>query len=380
MPALREIATVALVLLPSAAVGVPAAAAAPPSSTAAAEPIGLEIDRSAWSWRRAVPALGLPAEEPSQVPPGGLAVAADLDPAGNPAKATYLHLDLAAVPATSQVAALTLALPLHPAEDDLDAADVRLVACELKAEFTPGEGLDPATMPEADCTTPAVGAFDPTTRTWAFTLTGPAQGWLQDPTSNHGVVIRPPVGHALPDGRPFQVNFVGPAEIRAELEVSVPAAAPGTPPVDEPTPPPVHVEQPPVVSGGMPAIPGGSLESPTLPTPPQSAPVIAPPVASAPVAAVPPSVRVLAPARSTTGALWSLAALVALLLVGVARVVGNTAGPAAFASLERQRLDRIRLATPGQVETKLVPDAPAVHVPQRRQGRSPISSATSTVT
>ena len=376
MPVLRRLVTVALVLVPTCAVGAPAASA---EAGGGVETVSLLVDRSAWSWRRVLPVGGLPVAEPSQVPAGSLVAAADGDPEGRPAKATYLHLDLAAIATAADVHGLTLTLPVDPSEDGLDAADVRLVACPLKAGFVAGEGLEPGEVPADDCASPAVGRYDDKAKAWTFTLTPYAQRWVEDASSNHGVVVRPPVGHVLPDGKPFQITFAGAARVRAELAVSLPVAPPVVPetPVEEPAAP----LAPAVVLPALPPMSGGSVPVPqSVPAPPQTAPVVAAPTgAVVPVAPADRS-RVLAQARTSPTALWSLAALIGLLLLAVARVAGNTAGPAAFARLERERLDRIRLVVPTLVVPDYVPDLLPVSVPQRRHGRRPISSATSTVT
>ena len=374
MTVVMRIVVASFVALP--AIFIPVTAHASAGSDSA---ISQVVDRSAWSWRRTLPGAGLPVDEPSQVPPGSLAVAADTDPDGRPAKATYLHIDLAGLATSTVIESLELTLTVNPADDGLDAADVRLVACPLKADFSVGEGVDPATMPPEDCASPAAGRYDAAANGWTFSLTAYAQDWVRDGTANKGIVVRPPVGHALPNGRPFQITFVGAAQVRAEFVGSVPADA--SPPAPEPGPvalPPVQTDT--VLPGTLPSISGGSMPGPQRPLEvPPVADAPPPAVAAVPIAAARPA-RVLPPARSTTGALWSLAVLVGLMLIGVARVVGNTSGPAAFARLERQRLDRIRLAVPSIAMPKAVPYPLAAHGLQRRHGRRPISSATSDVT
>jgi hypothetical protein len=85
---------------------------------------------------------------------------------------------------------------------------------------------------------------------------------------------------------------------------------------------------------------------------------------------------VLPPPRYSTGALYSFAGLLVLLLVAVSRAVGDTAGPLAQARAERRRLDRLRRPAPGSV---VVP-VPVGQAVQSRQGRRPMSAAASTVT
>lgn len=375
MRTVRSLAAIGLVLPSTVLLGGPAAAAAEP------EAISLVVDRSAWSWRSQTAAL--PAREPSLVPAGRHAVAWDGQP-GVAAKATYLHLDVPALPAGATVDGLTLALPLDPAADQVDPGGIRLVACRLLADFPAGEAADPATMPEEDCTDAPVGEYDEAAGTWSFPVTGLGRSWLADPAANHGVVVRPAPDYAVPTDLPFQLVFAGASEISARLLTSLPAAPPAAPAEPaERVPPALDL------GAGFAAPPtGGETVLPPLVTAPVPqaagpAPVTAP-VTAGPPAALPsvPSTQ-LAAARTSPGAVAVLAGAVAVLLLAVARVVGNTAGPAAFARAERAGLDRIRLRAP--LATGALVAAPPVaalpaQVPQRRQGRRPISSATSTVT
>jgi hypothetical protein len=357
----------------------PLAAFPTTAAAAAAAPIVAAVDKSAWSWRQALPA-GLPVDEPSRVPEGDLAVASDGDPQGRPSKATYLHLDLSGLRAGSRVEALTVSLPLDPAGQSSDSAAVRLVACRLVAPFTPGEGVDPAVMPEEDCAGAPAGRYDAEAGSWSFGLTTLAAEWAADPLSNHGFVVRPPADYLLPTDLPFQLAFAGPSKVRVELLAELPAVA--VPPVPETADrgqaaPPAFV---PVEAPSFAAISPPVQPSVALP-PDVAAPLTAPtqPALPAAAAAARATARALPPARTSTGALWSLAAFVGLLLVGVSRVAGNTAGPYALARLERERLDRLRLQVPAVVSAPLSALQPA-QVPQRRHGRRPMSSATSTVT
>ena len=367
-----------LALLPLVLSASPALAAATSST--------VEVDKAAWSWRKTVPVPGLPVSEPSQVPPGGLAVAADGDVQGRPAKATYLHLDLSAIPTSALVSTLTLTLPLHPDAESSGADGARLVACALLDDFRPGEATDPAAMPKDDCTGAPEGTYDDKAGAWVFDLSALASTWVAQPGTNAGVVVRPAPDYALPEGAPFQIVFSGAAKVRAELAYDV-------------LPAPV------VVPETTDAALGGGMDVGTAPPPPLSsgsAPVPAPPRRAPPVtapaaAAAPPQAPALVPvplrepslasARTSPTALWALAAMVGLLLLAVARVAGDTYGPRAFARLERERLDRVRLRAPIALIAPVLPlesRQPVAslrrQVPQTRQGRRPIASATSTVT
>jgi hypothetical protein len=356
----------------------PLALCAAPAEAAQVDAVSLVVDRSAWTWRHPVPAPGLPVEEPSQVPAGDLAVASDGDPGGRPAKATYLRLDLTPLPAAAEVSALSLSLPVDTAAQSVVPDGVRLVACRLLADFTPGEGTDPATAPKEDCAGAPEGRYDAAAGTWSFALATTAQQWALDRGSNHGVVVRPAPDYALPDGVPFQIVFEGAAQVRAALSFTVPAPAPD-----------VQAVTPPDATGGTavaapPSVPLSAGSAPLGDLAPPAAPALAAPPAAAPAAAavVPAAAarpRPTASATTSPGALAALGAAVLLHLLAVARVVDDTQRPRAFARVERARLDRVRLRAPRA--TPVVVEQPLPRqVPQPLQGRRPISSATSTVT
>ena len=322
----------------------------------------LLVDSSAWTWRT------LTGLEPSNVPAGDLAVQYDGQP-GAPAKATYLHLDLSAVPAGTTATGLSLVLPLDPSVDQ-DASTAPVVACPLKGRIVPGSGVDPADEPAEDCSAPVVGvAKDGAVR---FDLTRLAATWLTGANNgtnngtNNGIVVRPDPAAALPTVLPFQLVFQGPGAVTATLTAPDPVAV-----VDEPVAPvdPGVPEAPGVAAA--PALPGvvPPVMPPALVSGPQPAPaVVAPPAPAAqPVAA--PVARVAltrAPARASEGGFALAGALGALLLGLVGWSVGENADVRAYARAERRRLDRVRLAVaqPAQI----------------RQGRRPVASAASTVT
>lgn len=372
------------VVLGAAALPLLALAAPAAAGTTTSE---LLVDRSAWSWRKALPGP-IPTVEPSGVPAGGLAVAHDGRPDAPPAKAAYLRLDLGDLPQGGRVSDLAVALPLHPGGDSSDSTGVRLVACRLLADFEPGEGVDPAAMPEEDCTDAPAGAYDEAGQQWTFALTDLATAWAADPSSNHGFVVRPAPDHALPADLPFQLDLAGPEAVRAQLTVVVAAQAPvgggGTVEVVE--------EPPPAVEPTTTEL-GGWAGGVSTPAPPMDVtgpvPVTAPAATAAPTPVV--GVRalpVLPASEPATGTLWALLAALAVLLAGVARVASDTAGPVALARLERQWLDRVRLHAPvsttaapaATVEPLVVPAPSAEDGAQgehSRQGRSPRSAAAS---
>lgn len=360
-------------------IGLTAAGVLLPALPALAADATLTVDASAWSWRRLAPA-GLPAAEPSNVPAGDLSVAFDGRPDAAPAKATYLRLALAGLPAGTAPTNLTLVLPVDPATGQ-DPAAAQVVACRLRSAFVTGEGVDPSVQPLEDCTGAAPGVYDAAKGTMSFLLTTAAVEWLSG-TPNTGVVLRPDPAAAAPAVLPFQVNFTGPATVVARLSATSPAieVPPSAGPVSGPALPPATV-----------LVPGsGDPVLPALAPAPAAVPVAeAPGVLPAPaVAAVPLSALVAAPtvtpvqvraARRASEAGLAVATLLGVLLLAlVGWTLGADAHPMAFARTERRRADRLRR---GQLVVAPVarPQASG-QVAQRRQGRRPASSAASTVT
>jgi hypothetical protein len=317
--------------------------------------VDLLVDSSAWSWRT------LTGLEPSNVPAGDLAVQYD-GQSGPPAKASYLRLDLAHLPAGTTASALQLVLPLDPSVSQ-DASTAPLVACPLKGRIVPGAGVDPAKEPAEDCTHPVAGVYDAKAAAVSFALGPLAQEWLAG--TNNGVVVRPDPAAALPAVLPFQLVFQGPGAVTATLTTEVPDApvteAP-TAAVDEPTAPAVAL--PPALPGGVPQVVAPTVQpAPAVAVAPQPAPQVPP--AAAPVLR---AALVRAPARASEGGFALAGALGALLLALVGWSVGENADVRAYARAERRRLDRLRLATP------------VAQPVQMRQGRRPVASAASTVT
>lgn len=311
----------------------------------------LLVDSSAWSWRTVT---GL---EPSNVPAGDLAV--QYDGQADPAKATFLHLDLSSLPAGATTTGLTLVLPLDPAVDQ-DASSAPVVACPLKGALVPGNGVDPAKEPAADCAHPIKGGYDAKAGAVGFALGALAQQWLTGP--NNGIVVRPDPAAAVPGVLPFQLDFQGAGAVIARATVTVPDAAPeptqgSTSPQPVPQPPALPVVVPPLPLPTAEPVPAPSVVAQPQP----SAQVVALPVARTTV------VRAAGRASATGFALAT--ALGALLLALVGWSVGEGGNTRAFARAERRALDRFR------------PELARVRQPRQiRQGRRPAVSAASTVT
>jgi hypothetical protein len=337
----------------------------------AATDVELVVDASAWSWRRLAPA---PVPEPSNVPPGSLAVAFDGQP-GTAAKATYLRLALGDLPTGTTLSRLVLTVPVDTeASDDPTAAPV--VACRLAADFPTGEGVDPATAPEEDCTDAPVAEFDAEASALRVDLSALGRAWLAG-AANTGVVLRPPVDVAVPDVLPYQLVLAGPAEVTGLATVELPGPLVAPPPA-EPVAPPAF-EAP--VDGGVafPPVMPGTVLPPGAPAAPLPVAVPGAPAAPQPQALVPAArPRPLAATGASVSGLGAAVLGGVLLLLVAGWSLGDTTGLRSFARAERARSDRLRVGA-------LVLPAPVAAAQPRsrrqtRQGRRPLASAVSTLT
>jgi hypothetical protein len=320
--------------------------------------VELGVQSSAWTWRQALPGV-----EPSNVPTGDLPVQFDGRPDAPPAKATYLRLDLTALPAGASLSSLTLTLPLDPAVSQ-DASTAPLVACRLTGPLVPGEGVAPESEPAEDCTGAPTGRYDGKGAV-SFTLTAFARTWLTD--GNNGVVVRPDPTAALPAVLPFQLSFQGPTSVTALATVVVPPTAPVVEPV---LPPPATAPGP-----DVPSVAVAPALQPPVPAPAPAPQVVAPQVhevAPAVPAAVVPVVRttsIRAAGRASAAGFALAGAAFAVLLALVGWCFGEAADPRVVARAERRRLDRLRMPVPLPAQPRQIP-----------QGRKPFASAASTVT
>jgi hypothetical protein len=305
------------------------------------------VDTAAWSWRRVTAGLPVGGVEPSGVPAGSLAAASDGGP--TPAKATYLRLGLPAD--LSSASALTFSLPVDPQGQQVDVAGVQLVACRLAAGFPPGgEGVDPATMPDADCTGAPEGAYDAATGAWTFDLAGHLTAWLTagpDDGARGAFVVQPPAG-----ARPFQVVFQGGSAGRGTLTTASTVSG-GSTGVDDSWAGGGWDGD----DGGLPGLATGTHDAFSGGTSPTLGELLAPSTltGSAPRSTTPqpqaaeerrvavrpaaPREPVLAAPHAGQGGMALAAALLAALLVGVARVAGDSSGVLARARVERRMLD-----------------------------------------
>lgn len=344
------------------------------SPALASSEVELVVDASAWSWRRIAPAP-LAAAQPSGVPTGALAVAFDGQP-GTAAKATYLRLALGDLPVGTTLSRLTLVVPVDVSASD-DPTSAPVVACRLAAAFPAGEGLDPAAMPDEDCTDAPVARYDERATALVVDLSRAGAAWLEG-AANTGIVLRPPVDVAVPDVLPYQLVLGGATSVVGRATVALPPGAALPPVVPPPTAPepPAAVALPPLMTGELPPV------GPPMPLP-APAPSAAPVPTSAPVASAGPGPQaererpLAATGASPSG--FAAAVLGALALLAAAGwALGDSTGLSAFARRERARQDRLRQ---GAVVVPVLGPAPQPGVgAQTRQGRRPLSSAASTLT
>lgn len=339
-----------------AAAGVPAALAGP---AAAAAPAGATVRpaviQAAWFWQRQADLLvaqgapAPPAEEPSGVPAGDLAVAVSDPSTGAPSKETYLAFDVGkAIGGT--VASFTFTIPLDPAATQLTSGTVPLQACLPTRAWQPGSAQTWKDKPDDDCTAKVAGRFDATKQAYTFAVPAYAASWVRD--VNLGVAIRPVDGQATP----FQLVFAPPAKVTATMTylpaAPAPTAAGGTPsgtgggagsaggslpggappaagtgaslpPVPLPGPAPAGGAVGPAVAGPAPQVAGTAGEQP----------VVAPSSGGQPVAA-----RTPLPDPGAPPALFWVAAAAGLaVLIATSLVLGD---PAPRAPVAERPLDR----------------------------------------
>jgi hypothetical protein len=316
----RRTGAVLGLLLP---IALPVPAAAPGALAADSTP---KVVQSNWYWYHqayAADGTGLEtAPEPSGVPKGDLSVAytgGTTSDSTQPSKETYLAFDLSGIDPTASITSFTFTLTLDGAAQ-LKTAAPALIACAPVRTWSNGEGTSWFDKPTDDCSTAiaAEGKPDATAGTYTFAVPSMAQHWLD---VNTGVAIRP----ALDTKAPFQLNFTGPATVKAKVEYLPPVSTTYAPPPAAVTPPVASVSAPTGPVGGVGTTP--SLGAPTTTAPSVAAPASPPPQVAPqqPVAAI----RHFAPAGSMPStSFWFVTAALLGLLLCVSRVLGSTTAPA----------------------------------------------------
>lgn len=297
-----------------------------------------------------------PADEPTGVPKGDLAVAHTSNDKSS-SKVSEVAFDVTSLLPGTTVTEFTMTLTVDTSNNatnvGADAAPV--LACLPTRLWSPADGGDYSDAPPVDCGLQAKPEIKG--NTYTFDLTTLAQSWVDD--QNLGVAL---VNNPDNTQTPFQVVFKGDKDIKATLRYTPPVS---TPPVGQPTgsgggagsgsggassggtgttsggtstggttsvPPPL----PPVSPGNLPPsqvtggasdggqppqVAGGSGGTPSQPPAPQ-------PVALKPASALP-----------TTG-FWIGGAALALLLVTAGLVLRDQREPVAVAA-RSSRLNRL---------------------------------------
>jgi hypothetical protein len=241
------------------------------SPASAADEVG--VAQTAWFWQRLAPSVVSP--EPSNVPAGDLAVAADAS--GAATKQSYVQLDLSTIPARATLDALAVTLSVDPAATNVTAAPPALTACPVTGVWSSGVEGDWAARPAHDCTTSSPGVYDATAQTYRFDLMALAPTWLA--ATNRGFAIVP--GASTP-GAPFQVSLLGQPAV--SVDYTVPAAPAPTAPVVRPAAPAAAPVVPAPVPQPAPYAPAPALSGVTSDDalPAESSPAPRRPVVAAP--------------------------------------------------------------------------------------------------
>jgi hypothetical protein len=295
--------------------------------------------QAGWFWQTAyeqanppVAAGPAPANEPSGVPAGDLAVAHTSND-GSSSKSTALAFDIGSLPPGSIVNSFTFSVTVDSSPQALNtgAAAAPIVAC-LPTRLWPGTlGGDYTDAPAFDCTNKVQPKVNGSVYT--FAITSIAQDWVDD--QNVGVVL---VNDPANTQTPFQVTFTGPKTVKATM-----SATPATPVPTTTTPP--------VAAGGTTSGAGSSTSSGSLAPPPAGnvppgtttttsadqgqAPQVAPTSAPQLKAVAQVSAASSAPGR----AFWFGAAGLGLLMLLMSLVLGDQPQPVAAGSASR--LDRV---------------------------------------
>lgn len=297
--------------------------------------------QAAWFWQTAyeqanppVASGPAPANEPSGVPDGDLAVA-HTSSDGSSSKMTALAFDVSGLTPGSIVNSFTFSVTVDssPQAVNSSAAAAPVVAC-LPTRLWPATlGGDYTDEPAVDCSNKVKPKIDGSTYT--FDITSFAQSWVDD--QNFGVAL---VNDPDNTQTPFQVAFTGAKTVKAKM-----SATPATP---------VQTTQQPVSSSGGTSSGGGAVTTssgavvppPTGSVPPNTSVSTtgdsgqAPQVASSTTT---PQLRAMAhvsPASSAPSrGFWIGAAAFALLILLMSLVLGDQPVPAGIGG--GSRLDRV---------------------------------------
>ena len=210
--------TLAVLLTPALAAPALAVATSPQETTA-------PIASSAWFWKHVASAAGTPADplsaqEPSQVPAGDLAVAADVQ--GQPTKETFLAFDLSDVPAQAELAFVSLRMPLDTAATQMGQTQQSLRVCVPTAGWPSGAGNDWSRKPAENCGIQTKTSYDATTSTYTFDLGALADALLAPDAT--GIAIGPAPATAAA-AAPYQLVFKPATAVTLAIAWTLPAAA-----------------------------------------------------------------------------------------------------------------------------------------------------------
>jgi hypothetical protein len=304
-----------------------------------------DLLQQAWFWQNAYEqanppvAQQPPANEPTGVPDGDLAVAFTGSASGGSSKMTALSWNISALTPGTVINDFTFTLTLdasNPSATNFDTTNASVVACQPTRLWPAEMQGDYTDQPTVDCANKVKPTV--TGNNYTFKIPTIAQSWIDD--QNIGVAIVNDPGNS---SVPFQLVFTGGKTIKATMDYT-PETAPA-PGIGGST---SGTTTGPISTGGStPAGTGGSTSAPppvavpTGPTtgtaqPPATTPQVAPASnlgGAAPAAAIKPA------SAAPTAAFWLAGIGLALLLLVTSLVLGDPSS--APTTAERSRLDRV---------------------------------------
>lgn len=205
------------------------------ASIAGASPGGrhaVPIAATGWYFKDTVEQVGLPTdpsagEEPTNVPSGDLAVAADGRDATT--KETYVALDLSGLPSGANITSLRLTLSLDKASAQQGGDEHALLACRPKTPFASGPDQDWSGKPTDDCSAAPPSHYSAGDRRYDFDLTSQAITLASPSSTGIGIV---PAPIKLPVQQPWQLVF---RRVTVTVAYTAPAAASSTTTSTNPT-------------------------------------------------------------------------------------------------------------------------------------------------
>jgi hypothetical protein len=317
--------------------------AADASGTTSTKPGVLQ---AAWFWQTAyeqanppVAAGPAPANEPSGVPDGDLAVA-HTSSDGSSSKMALLAFDIGTLTSGSIIDSFTFSVTVdtNPSAVNSGAAAAPVVACIPTRLWPASMGGDYTDEPAVDCSTKVMPKVNG--NTFTFDIPAIAQQWVDD--QNLGVAL---VNDPDNTQTPFQVAFTGAKTVKAKM-----TATSGSPAVAATTPPPGSFGGTTSGAGsqaaptGMAPPPAGNVPmdtSVTATTDKGQAPQVAPSTVSPKLAKV---ASVGAASSAPSRGFWIGAAAFALLILLMSLVLGDQ--PQAAGSNGASRLDRVLRGAP----------------------------------